>query len=135
MISLLADVNIQGHVAYLAARMQSDAWREFWEHLDCRHLSFAEVGLHRADSDLVIWQRCQERGLFLLTNNRNDEGPDSLHSAIRTNNNELSLPVFTIGDTERLLHDSEYADRVIDRLYQYLFEQENIRGTERLFVP
>jgi hypothetical protein len=30
-ISLLADANIQGHIARLVARMQGDYWRDFWD--------------------------------------------------------------------------------------------------------
>jgi len=45
------------------------------------------------------------------------------------------LPVFTLGDAERILSSHDYADRVIDRLFRYLFEIDNIRGTGRLYLP
>ena len=79
MIILLADVNIQGHIEVMVKRMQAEPWLEFWNHLKLSYCSFSDVGLNPTDSDVVIWHRCQELWLFLLTNNRNDDGPDSLY--------------------------------------------------------
>ena len=135
MITLLADVNIKGHVARLVALMQGESWREFWDHLAVRYETFPDVGLEASDTDAVVWHKCQDRGIFLLTNNRNDDGPDSLETTMRTFNTPTSLPVFTIGDPDRILSSAEYADRVIDRLFRYLLEIDNILGTGRLFLP
>jgi hypothetical protein len=134
-ILLLADVNIQGHIEIMAKRMQAEPWAGFWRHLDLRCASFADIGLDSADSDAVVWQRCQERQAFLLTNNRNDDGPESLEATIRARNTPQSLPVFTIGDAERLKNEREYSDRVIWALLEYLLEIENLLGTGRLFLP
>jgi len=134
-IDLLADANIQGHITRLVARMQSPTWRDFWDYLKLRCLTFADVGLNPGDTDAVLWRRCQETEIFLLTNNRNDDGPDSLEATIRTCNTPQMLPVFTIGDADALLQGNDYADRVIGKLLQYLLELDNIRGTGRLFLP
>ena len=135
MISLLADVNIQGHVDRLVDRMQSNYWREFWDYLALGYISFSDLGLVREDTDAVIWKRCQERNAVLVTNNRNDDGPDSLESTIRNFTTAESLPVFTIGDADRVLSDSEYADQVVDRLFRHLLDLDNIRGTGRQYIP
>lgn len=135
MIALVADANIQGQVELLAARMQAEPWREFWEHLQLRCITFADAGLDPADSDAIVWQRCQDLGLLLITDNRNDDGPDSLESTIRKYNAATSLPVFTIGDVRSVSRNAEYANRVIDRLFRYLLELDNIRGTGRLYLP
>lgn len=45
MIQLLADVNIEGHVARLVSRMRGDYWRDIWDHLELRSLRFQDVGL------------------------------------------------------------------------------------------
>lgn len=103
MITLLADANIQGQVARLVARMQGDEWREFWDYLQIRCLTFPDVGLASADSDAVIWHRCQEQQILLLTNNRNDDSPDSLQATIQACNTPQSLLVFTIGDADSIL--------------------------------
>ena len=134
-IGLLADANIEGHVARLATRMQAEEWKEFWDYLDLRCLVFHDVGLHSADPDSVVWQCCQDNQLLLLTDNRNNKGPQSLEATIRSGNTSQSLPVFTIGDARSILVGNEYADRVIDRLFRYLFELKNIRGSGRLFLP
>jgi hypothetical protein len=134
-ITLLADANIQGQVEILVGRMQTEQWRDFWDHLQLRHATFADVGLQPADSDAVIWHRCQAMGLVLLTDNRNDDGPDSLEATIRTDNQPTRLPVFTIGNVRQLSESPAYADRVIDQLFEYLLEFDNIRGTGRLYLP
>jgi hypothetical protein len=72
---------------------------------------------------------------LLLTNNRNDDGPDSLDATIRQFNTPQSLPVFTIGDADKILDSSEYTERVVDRLFRYLLDYANILGTGRLFLP
>ena len=78
MIYLMADANIQGQVDRLAKRMQAEDWIDFWTYLQLSLLTFAEVDLIPADSDTVVWQRCQERRIFLLTSNRNAKHADSL---------------------------------------------------------
>ena len=135
MIALVADINIQGHVVRLVNRMQGKDWRDFWDYLKLRLMTFSEVELSPDDTDATIWRCCQERQLYLITNNRNDDGPESLEATIRERNGPMSLPVFTIGDADRLLADSDYANRVVDRLLQYLLDRENIHGTGRLYLP
>jgi hypothetical protein len=134
-ISLLADANIQVQVAILAARMQGQAWRDFWDDLGLRLVTFPDVGLRPSDSDAVVWRRCQEQGLLLLTDNRNVDGAESLEATIRAHTTPTSLPVFTIGNVRSLSSDSGYANRVIERLFIYLLELDDIRGTGRLYLP
>jgi hypothetical protein len=115
--------------------MQGEPWRDFWDYLELRFLTFADVGLNPSDPDDIVWQRCQELGVLLITDNRNDDGPDSLEATIRKQYSPECLPVFTIGDVRAVTSSRAYADRVIDRLLRYLLELENIRGSGRLFVP
>jgi hypothetical protein len=109
-VKLLADVNIIGHVDRLVARMQGQHWREFWDYLELRILTFAEAGLEPGESDSHVWKTCQQQQIILLTNNRNDDGPDSLEATIRQLNQVDSLPVFTIGDADGILRNQEYAE-------------------------
>ncbi len=134
-IALIADANIEGQVELLATRMQAEPWREVYEFLQIRCIRFADAGLDRADSVAVVWQRCQDLGLVLVTDNRNNDGPDSLENTIRKQNMPTSLPVFTIGDARALANSTEYANRVIERLLEYLLELDNVRGTGRLYLP
>src|SRR5262249_35308764 len=119
----------------MAKRMQAEPWAGFWHYLDLRLVSFAYLDLDPADSDATVWKRCQERRAFLSTNNRNDDGPESLEATIRTLNTPQSLPVFTVGDAERLKNEREYADRVIWALFEYFLEFDNLLGIGRLFLP
>jgi hypothetical protein len=134
-IRLLADANIQGQTERLVARMQAEPWLAFWEMLDLQLVRFSDVGLDPADSDAIVWHRCQQEEVFLLTDNRNDDGPDSLAATIRAHNTSRSLPVFTIGKARNLSASAEYMERVIDRLVDYLLDLSNIRGTGRLYLP
>jgi hypothetical protein len=134
-ITLLADANIQGHIHVLVKRMQAEPYVGFWTSLQMSCVTFADVGLDRPDSDAKIWHRCQELRIYLVTNNRNDDGPDSLESTIRSCNTPESLPVFTIGDADRTMNDRYYSDDVIWALLGYALQADNILGTGRLYLP
>ena len=83
----------------------------------------------------MIWQACQHQEVVLITINRNAHGPDSLEVTIRAQNTPTSLPVFTLADGDRILHDKDYAERAAKRLLEYLLEIDKVRGTGRLFLP
>lgn len=135
MIRLLADVNVEGHVARVVSLMQGNYWRDYWDHLDIRALTFSDVGLSPNDADSHLWQFCQQQQLYLLTNNRNDDGPDSLEATIRVHNTAASLPVFTLSDADRIFHSKDYADRVTESLFDQLLRIDTLRGTGRLYLP
>jgi hypothetical protein len=134
-ISLLADVNIEGHVARLLSLMQDAYWRDLWDHLQVRSLRFHDVGLAPNAPDAVVWQLCQQNRYYLLTNNRNDDGPDSLEATIRAHNTADSLPVFTISDAGRVLQSKDYTGRVAETLFDYLLRIDTVHGSGRLFLP
>jgi hypothetical protein len=132
---ILADVNIQGYVDLLVVRLQAEPWKLFWDDLRLPCFHFADVGLAPAATDTEVWELCQQRQLVLITDNRNQNDPDSLEMTIRTRNTPLSLPVLTIANVPHLRHSPEYADRVIDRLLDFLMRMDGLRGTGRLFLP
>jgi hypothetical protein len=133
--AILADVHLQGHLQALLARLESKDWREFWAELNLTVCTFGDLGLVQETSDAALWHLCQRQQIILLTANRNTDGPDSLEVTLRTHNTPSSLPVFTIGDAERVLHSRDYADRVVERLLEYLLEIDRVRGTGRLYLP
>ncbi len=135
MKGLLADINIQGQVDRLVARMQAEPWKSFWDYLGVRYCHFADVGLVPSALDSVVWERCQADELVLITDNRNKSSPDSLEATIRARNTPTSLPVFTIADVPHLRASRQYADRVIDRLLDSLLRIDALRGTGRLYLP
>jgi len=132
---ILADNNVIGQVAYLVQLMQSRPWQDFWKELGLALRRFEDVGLAPTASDVEIWQRCQADELILITDNRNDDSPDSLAAAIRDFNTPASLPVFTIADLDKFGTSREYEERVLVALYDYLLRIDEVRGTGRLFLP
>ncbi len=72
--------------------------------------------------------------MILITDNRNDDAPDSLNAAIR-NFNTSALPVFTIADLDKFGASRAYEERVVVALYDYLTRIDEVRGTGRLFLP
>lgn len=135
MKGILADVNIQGQVDLLVVFMQAEPWKLFWDHLHLQYFHFTDVGLAPSAPDSLVWQTCQEKELVLLTDNRNRNDLDSLEATIQTRNTPTSLPVFTIGDVPHLRASREYADRVIDKLFDALMSIDALRGAGRLYLP
>lgn len=119
----------------LTRLLQRDYRLEFWTYLNLTAPTFQEMGLNPEDSDTVVWQKCQQQQLVLITANRKKEGPDSLESTIRRLSTKDSLPVITLADERRILRDKAYAERAADQLLEYLVEIDRYRGTERLYVP
>ncbi len=135
MRGLLSDINIQGHMFSLGHVLGSPYWRELWQSLDLAFYTFPDVGLEENESDAVVWELCQREELILLTANRNQDGPDSLETTLRTRNGPHALPVFTVSNAQRLLASRDYTERVVERLIDYLMDIDKYRGTGRLYLP
>jgi hypothetical protein len=133
--AILSDVNIVGQVQVLLTILESAAWREVWHHFNLPLRNFRDLGLAANVSDAVIWGVCQQEQIILLTGNRNASGPDSLENTIRTRNQPDSVPVFTLADPDEVLRSKKYAERVVERLLEYLVDIDNYRGTGRLYLP
>jgi hypothetical protein len=103
--------------------------------LGVRFTNFAEMGLAAGTVDNDLWHFCQSQGMYLLTDNRNQQGADSLEETIRQNNTPTSLPVFTVSDRDRFANDRADAERVIESLFDRLIDANNLVGTGRLFLP
>ena len=131
----LADINVVGQRDALLSIWTSDTWRDFWDGPGLSVETFRTLGLSDTASDALIWRTCQREGLVLITGNRNDDGPDSLEATIRNENQPESLPVITIGDADRVLRDRLYAEKVAERLLDYLMRIDEVRGTGRIYVP
>lgn len=58
-----------------------------------------------------------------------------MEAVIRAENQPDSLPVMTIGDADRVLEDRLYAEKVAERLLDYLMRIDELRGTGCLYVP
>ena len=135
MRGILADIHMQPEVEQLVAAMQAEPMADYWELLGIKLYVFEEVGLSPDSTDLDIWNTCQAEGLVLVTNNRNEDSDDSLQAAIRTLNVSDSLPVFTVGNLNRLKKSRTYAARVVKRFFDYLLDIDSVRGCGRLYLP
>jgi hypothetical protein len=132
---IIADVNIQGHVDLLVVLMQAEPWKLFWDHLQLRYVHFLDVGLAPDAPDSLVWETCQKQELVLITDNRSKKDPSSLEATIQTKNTPTSLPVFTIANVPHLRASRDYADKIIDRLFDSLLRMDGLRGTGRLYLP
>jgi hypothetical protein len=133
--AILSDVNIQGHVQALVHVLEGPAWRDVWASLNLALYTFRDLGLEREVADSILWQKCQDEQVILITANRNADGPDALEVVLCTRNTPEALPVFTLADPERVLHSRDYAERVVVRLLDYLLDIAKYRGTGRLYLP
>lgn len=135
MRGILADMNMAGQMEALLWIWTSETWAELRNSLGLILASFRTLGLPDDASDALVWRACQREGLVLLTGNRNHEGPDSLEATIRDENQPDSLPVFTVANTQRVLQDRLYAEKVAERLLDYLMRIDELRGAGRIYVP
>jgi hypothetical protein len=131
----MGDVNIQGHMDHLRTLLLSPAWKDFWDSLSLQLFSFADFGLEPTAPDNLVWEVCQREQIILITANRNQDGPDSLETSLRTRNEPSCLPVMTFGDAQQFLEGRAYAERTVERLLGYLFDIDRLRGTGRLYLP
>jgi hypothetical protein len=135
MRGILADNDVEGHLAVLVRVWLTEPWHELWTGLGCPVETFASLGLARDAPDAEVWATCQARRVVLLTGNRNAEGHESLEATIRRANRPDSLPVFTIANPRRVLGDRDYAERVALRLLDALMDIENFVGCGRVYLP
>jgi hypothetical protein len=132
---IVGDANISGHIKVLHSMLVAASWREVWASLGYRLYSFEDLGLAADDPDVLVWATCQREEVALVTDNRNEDGPDSLGATIRACNTPTSLPVFTLADATRFLTSKDYAQEVVESLLEYLLDIDAYRGTGRLYLP
>jgi hypothetical protein len=133
--TLLIDATIDGHGELIARRLGADYWREMRDHVGIQLLHFEQIGLDRAAKDDVVWRLCQEREFYLLTDNRNHESEDSLEATIRREGTPQTVPVFTLGNADRLYQSATYLDKGVEKLLDCLLDEVSYRGAGRVFLP
>jgi len=131
----MSDNDVEGQFVALVHIFTGETWKELWAWLACPVHTFESMGLSRQAKDRDVWLECQKREVILVTGNRTQEGPDSLEATLRTLNTLRSLPVFTLGDAQRIMHSREYAEQAAERMLEFLQDIETHRGAGRLYVP
>ena len=127
----LIDHNLKGHALVLFGAIASQGWLDI---VPIQFVTFAEMDLSIDSDDRVVWQLARKNQMILLTANRSRKGKDSLEQVMREENTSASLPVVTIGNAERLLNDSEYRARCVERLIEIVLDIDSYRGTRRIFI-
>jgi hypothetical protein len=135
MRGLLSDADCIGQVELLVGLLQDADRREYWDFLELDVLTLDDLGLSVQTPDRIIWERCRDEELLLITGNRNADDADALQNVIAECNDPLVLPVITISDTARIGIDRAYAHRAADKLLKFLFDIDDYRGTQRQFIP
>jgi hypothetical protein len=131
MIALLADHNIIWQAEMIWNVLSPDEWQSM--NVGAL-LHFPDVALSISATDRQVWTACQERRLLLITANRNDEGSDSLESAIHQLNNAAALPALTISSPDDV-RDFQYREDCAYRIADVATRIEELLGTGRLFIP
>lgn len=132
---ILIDVDIEGHAMHVRKRMQAEPWRELTQGLDIVFRRFRDVDLDPATPDNEVWRFCQRNGYYLLTGNRNEDTEDSLQATIKREGSSVTLPVLTLPLADRVFESSEFLERVVEKLLDFMLYAENIRGAGRLYLP
>lgn len=137
MRGLLADVNIQGHLSYLRRLLEAlDLWAVLVElHLDLA--TFPDLQLPRNLDDRSLWNRCQQEGWVLFTDNRNHEDENSLEATLKDSWRMGCLPVLTLANKGRFENSANYANRVAVDVAELLFgvAHEEYLDQPRIYVP
>ena len=131
MITLLVDLNIEGQAVLLSGTLAAAGWLEL---LPLRFVRLVEMNLPYDSTDRVIWRFAQANQMYLLTDNRNMEGDDSLEQTIREENFATSLPVLTISRSDQMMNQS-YREACATRVLEVLLYPERYLGVGRLFIP
>jgi hypothetical protein len=138
MQGLLADVNVQGHLVYIQKRLLPSLglWAVIAE-LGLRFVTFNDLVIPPDIEDRTLWNLCQVQGWVLFTENRNNDGPDSLQQTLFDSWREGLLPVFTLANKSRFDHDRDYAARVATDIANLLFDiaTGQYRDQPRIWVP
>jgi hypothetical protein len=131
-MNFLIDYNLNGPALILLGSLTGSGWLDL---IDIRFIRFSEVELPMNSSDRQVWRFAQANQMILLTANRSMKGKDSLEQVIREENTPTSFPVLTIANVDRLLADSNYRERCVNRLIEIAIDIEYYKGTMRIFIP
>jgi hypothetical protein len=137
MQGLLADVNVQGHLIYLRGLLRRLDLDAVLDEVGLQLKTFPDLGLPGGLDDRSLWAYCQGGGWVLFTENRNDDGPDSLQATLTDSWRSGHLPVLTLASKGRFERDLGYALRVAADVAEFLFgvAQGQYRDQPRLYVP
>jgi hypothetical protein len=130
-ITILLDHDIEGEDRLLAAGLREIGWDQL---LIIEFKRLSDFGLPNNLPDQEIWRFVQQNRIWLLTNNRNNDGETSLQATIDRENTLNSLPAITLSARERL-GDPAYRQQAVLGLIEIIISPEKFLGTGRLYIP
>lgn len=128
---VLADYNLNRQAILISGSLVAGGWLDL---APVRLVTFEVVHLPADSNDRVVWRFAQANGMLLLTANRNAKGEDSLEQVMREENMPDSLPIITIGDSERV-NEYNYRENCVERLVEIVIDIQDYLGSGRLFIP
>ena len=131
MISIMLDNDIAGHRDLFEGTLRSAGWDEYGF---VEFITMDQAGIASDALDSEVWRFCQQRGLLLLTANRNLDDESSLEQTLRENNTPESLPIITVSAPQRIV-EPEYRERCIHALIGIALDLDNYLGAARLYIP
>lgn len=134
LVKVMADNDVAGQLAVIRRIIESEGWLQCVQLSDIVYVDFPELNLVPRASDRIVWKACQAAGVVLVTGNRTG-GQESLDQAIQELTTSTSLPVITISDTRRLMHDRLYAEACAIQFLARLENIDSLRGSGRLYIP
>lgn len=133
MATVLSDHNCEGHAQLLLEALDREGFAAL---LGLELKLFRDVELAPDADDETVWAFCQLHGFLLLTGNRSArDGDASLEMVLRRRALDARLPILTIGDLDRVLHDAEYRWRCAERMVDIILNLDRYQGVPRLYLP
>lgn len=137
MRGLLADANVAGHQGRIVNLLDRSGLLEILAELGIEFALLSEIGLPCDVDDRTLWELCQRDGWLLLTDNRNDDGPNSLQAVLDDAWTPGMLPVLTLSDKPRFHRSAADRERVAADVADILFglKYGEYGDLDRIFVP
>ncbi len=137
MRGLLADVNVAAQARYLSGLFVSFGLAGVLSEEGLVVRTLTDLGIARDASDRFLWDFCQENGWVFFTDNRNEDGADSLQATLNESWQPGCLPVLTLGSKARFENDATYRRQVAEDVAEVLFgaTQGEYRSQPRIYVP
>jgi hypothetical protein len=131
-MDFLIDHDIEGQARLLFETIRQEGWLSI---VTIRFVEFPEAGIALNISDRDVWRYVQAQRMFLLTENRQMNGPDSLEVTLRQELTATALPVLTVRDKGRLQADVHYRQACAEDIADIASDPDARQGIDRLYIP
>ena len=130
-ITILLDNDLAGNGLFIEQGLKETGGDQV---IQVQFMRLRDYGLPDNLPDQDVWRFVQAHQLLLVTNNRNSEDATSLKATMQRENTLASWPIVTVSDKDALIQ-TDYRQRVANRLAEIIVDFENYLGAGRVFVP